>query len=148
MSEPRPCPLCQATRAEPFLDTRRYSTGGAEYQVVACSDCRLLYTRPAPGADELRSLYDESYMPYRAARPSSNIEKPPLLSVAGLTEMFHRTTQCERRLAFRKIGPGRILDVGCGSGDFLASLTGLGWEAYGTDLSEAGAGMGRARGGL
>jgi ubiquinone/menaquinone biosynthesis C-methylase UbiE len=146
MSEPRPCPLCQATRAEPFLDTRKYSTDGVEYQVVSCPDCGLLYTRPAPGAGELRSLYDETYMPYRTAGSSSKIEKPPLLSVKGLTEMFHRTMQWERRLALKGIRPGRILDVGCGSGDFLGSLAHLGWETYGTDLSEAGAELARARG--
>jgi 2-polyprenyl-3-methyl-5-hydroxy-6-metoxy-1,4-benzoquinol methylase len=146
MSELRPCPLCHGSRAGPFLDSRKYSTNGVEYQVASCSDCGLLYTRPVPDADEFRLLYDQSYMPYRIAGSGFNIQKPALLSVAWLTEMFHRTVQWERRLALRGSRPARILDVGCGVGDFLGSLAHLGWETYGTEISEAGAGLARARG--
>ncbi len=35
----------------------------------------------------------------------------------------------------KKVAGGAVLDVGCGSGNFLSELKGLGWRAYGIDPS-------------
>jgi SAM-dependent methyltransferase len=39
-----------------------------------------------------------------------------------------------------------LLDVGCGNGDFLASLRERGWEVFGTDFSNAACEFARAKG--
>ena len=39
--------------------------------------------------------------------------------------------------ARRHTAPGRLLDVGCGSGHFLSAAQGDGWRGVGTDLSHA-----------
>jgi SAM-dependent methyltransferase len=51
-----------------------------------------------------------------------------------------------RRRALLGRHPGRVLDVGCGDGDFLADLRRLGWEGYGTEFSEVACELTRARG--
>ena len=35
---------------------------------------------------------------------------------------------------------GRVLDVGCGRGHFLAAMAGRGWDCYGTERAEFPAG--------
>lgn len=42
--------------------------------------------------------------------------------------------------------PGRLLDVGCGAGEFGARLIAVGWEVFGLELVEAQAGRARAAG--
>jgi 2-polyprenyl-3-methyl-5-hydroxy-6-metoxy-1,4-benzoquinol methylase len=41
---------------------------------------------------------------------------------------------------------GRLLDVGCGDGDFAASMKRRGWEVYGTEFSSAARQLGEAKG--
>ena len=41
---------------------------------------------------------------------------------------------------------GRILDIGCGSGDTLALLSGLGWETYGMDIDKRAIAAAKRRG--
>lgn len=44
------------------------------------------------------------------------------------------------------IGKGKILDVGCGDATFLLTLKGMGWQAYGTEISPLVAEKAREKG--
>jgi SAM-dependent methyltransferase len=56
------------------------------------------------------------------------------------------TMVTQSALASRVPPPARVLDVGCGAGDFLAVAKALGYEAEGIDISEASAKICRSRG--
>jgi 2-polyprenyl-3-methyl-5-hydroxy-6-metoxy-1,4-benzoquinol methylase len=51
-----------------------------------------------------------------------------------------------RELLTRVSPPARVLDIGCGAGDFLAIAETLGYSAEGIDISQASADICRARG--
>lgn len=42
--------------------------------------------------------------------------------------------------------PGKFLDVGCGSGNFLEKQLQAGWDCYGVEISQSAASLGRSRG--
>jgi len=44
--------------------------------------------------------------------------------------------------------PGKMLDLGCGSGWFIAAMRDKGWETYGVEISREAAELGRAAAGL
>lgn len=46
----------------------------------------------------------------------------------------------------RKVKNGKVLDVGCGTGDTLVLLEKLGWEAYGMDIDEKALAVAKKRG--
>ncbi len=56
-------------------------------------------------------------------------------------EMFNRNTTISQRLVLRSMGAlvsgRRMLDVGCGAGQFVDTARSEGWDATGIDLSEA-----------
>jgi SAM-dependent methyltransferase len=72
----------------------------------------------------------------------------------GIAEWYERefatgsSAHVPRGAAVRLLGPGpgRLLDVGCGTGAHTAAFAELGWTVVGTDVSEAMLGYARRRG--
>lgn len=118
------CNLCGGGRWE-TLETH------GEIRVVRCAGCGLVFLAPQPPRPRLEANYDEPY--YR-----------PWGDQAAARERIWR-----RRLALaaeRVPPPARLLDVGCGAGDFLARARARGYQVAGTELSAYGAEATRAAG--
>lgn len=117
----RACPACGSTSARPL---RRY----AEEFLVRCGGCGLVFVHQLPSAAEL----SEHYAAYPAMGALSALT---LRRFGELLDRFepHRQT-------------GRLLDVGCGDGDFLDAARERGWDAYGSEYGEAPRERARARG--
>jgi SAM-dependent methyltransferase len=133
----RSCPLCGTTKARPLLTTDRTSRHGEAYVVVTCAACGLRFTRPLPDEQEIATLYPESFYGSRT---------PRRLSWDALRGVLHPVVLRERRAPLAGRVPGRVLDVGCGDGDFLASLRDAGWEVAGVEISPAACARARAKG--
>ena len=87
--------------------------------LVRCRRCELVYTARLPSSDEL----SEWYAVY-----------PETTSVSELTtRRFHELL--DRFEPFRQTG--RLLDVGCGDGHFLAAARQRGWTVYGSEYGDA-----------
>jgi SAM-dependent methyltransferase len=117
------CPLCGSGRAAVVA-------ASATPPLVRCRPCGLLYKDPLP-AEFIRRHYDDVYTHDEV---SSHIDR-------------HRRALFERFLvAVPPFGGGRLLDVGCGTGEFPALARDHGWQAEGVEVSELGASLARRRG--
>lgn len=114
------CPACRAPTEE-----RR----GA---IAFCASCghRWLATSAADHHAVEQHVYTRDYAGYR----------PDPRFVATATDF----TRGE--LMRRVPPPARLLDVGCGAGDFMGVAQGLGYAVEGIDISEASAELCRSRG--
>ena len=128
----RACPLCGATAARTL-----FSVGEKSYSVVSCKECGLRYTRPLPTHDELEDLYNDGYYV---------TNNPRKISLDIFRRLFQMSVLWKHRQAFSTQQGGRILDVGCGNGDFLASLSSRGWETHGIEFSTAASALARSKG--
>jgi SAM-dependent methyltransferase len=124
----RACPSCSSSSPVPALDL------GA-YRVLRCSACSLLYTDPLPSVGQVDELYSEEF--YEAPLP-------PMM--AAVRNWLHDLVMSERGRSLRGIAAGRLLDVGCGDGDFLLLMRRRGWDVRGCDTSPAAIGRARGRG--
>lgn len=112
-----PCPVCGSYDEE--LALRRNG-----FRVVRCTRCRFLFANPRPDPESLAGLYrDRPHLANgrdgRTRDDPEDARKDALYRLARLAE-FLRT--------------GRVLDVGCGRGDFLA-LARARFDVHGVDVA-------------
>jgi SAM-dependent methyltransferase len=69
----------------------------------------------------------------------------PLKAIKALCLSPYRLRFGSETGTFPRFGGGRILDVGCGTGDYLAGMSALGWQCFGCDVSEGALAVARRR---
>src|SRR5208283_1245391 len=113
------CPLCGLHDGEIVLSAEDYLCGvPGIFSIQKCKACGMCYLNPAPRAEDLYKIYPHIYH-------EGFINQQPFW--------------IKERLAFIKtISPGgRLLEVGCAAGHFLARAGDAGYEVFGVELDAA-----------
>lgn len=113
------CPLCMSTRVRRLPREASFIRIAPTADLVRCRDCGLIRRRPLSLGRVPKRHYDRSFYEAHAM-----IGAPPPRS---LTQILSRIEEA--------LGPGRLLDVGCGLGAFVAHAAARGWTAVGTEIS-------------
>lgn len=129
------CPLCSKTDIKLHLiaSDKHYGISG-EYEIDICNSCKLVFLNPMPTNEYLSSLYPETYYSYQ---DFFNDKKG---ISAWLSNVFVSLDTKDPK--FKQ--PGRMLDIGCGSGKFLYRMQQKGWDVYGVEISKNAADLGRS----
>ena len=117
------CPLCGSAR-------HAVVAASPPSRLMRCRPCGLLYKDPPP-AEFVRQHYEDVYVHDEV---SAHIDRRR----RALFERF--------LLELRPFGEQRLLDVGCGSGEFLELARAHGWSAEGVEMTASGAALARRRG--
>ena len=129
-SAPYQCNYCHGTHYEVTCsDIRDWEYGvDGSYDYYRCRDCQGVQLHPFPGLDDLKRAYDIDYHGY-----AEGGNRGLLFSLLyGAKERLFRNQM--RRLVDER---SRVLDVGCGAGDFLHSMRALKVaKLQGIDFSE------------
>ena len=120
----RDCIVCHTPMRydEKYKDIKRAK---GLYNLLVCPKCRLGKTDPFPEVSSTKELYSSKIYRDRGARFI------PLVETGVRFFRIFRQKRIERFI--RK---GRILDIGCGRGEFLSLMRERGWEAIGLELNE------------
>lgn len=121
-----PCNLCGGTAVEPLLTTTdRLCGGAAVYHFVRCTGCGLIYVNPQPTWSTRAAHYPTAYRGYHPL-PAERSR----LQQQGMDLGFAK----RYRLFADAAGQGRLLDIGCGNGDFLDWMAQQpGWQVVGME---------------
>ena len=132
------CAVCGAKSSTPALSANDPDGLSSQpFSIVRCVSCGLLRVDPRPSAVEIGRYYLPAYY-----------DKPGEDS-GGLGRLIARFFMSERvAKASGNQSAGRVLDIGCGEGTFLAAMARRGWEAWGVEVSSDGAERAAARPGL
>lgn len=124
--DPVACNLCGGQETMPWC-------AALGERVVRCVHCGLVYTCPRPSPEQLRARYQTSYVDRHQD--------------AALAAQRRQMYQLERQTILRLVPGGRFLDIGCGTGEFLALMSDR-FEVYGVDVCEGYVEYGRQHLGL
>lgn len=99
-----------------------------DYRLVKCSQCGLVYLNPRPTQREIDKEYSAEYHINKIIRKElkgvEEIEEEINKNIGRVEEIKHLENK------------GKLLDIGCGSGFFIACLKKYGWNVSGIDISK------------
>jgi SAM-dependent methyltransferase len=110
------CHLCNCVVPEGATYAQKYG-----WSYVQCSGCGLVLLHPVPDEATLRAYYNDGYE-VDFDRYTKNLRRGSESILGDLKKQFP--------------GRGRLLEVGCSYGGFLAEARRDGWEVTGVELSE------------
>ncbi len=121
------CLVCGSARW-----TLRYRL--TRFRVLGCDDCEQVYLDPLPSPEEIRRLFESLYTTGEGSVPelkeyyAFTYEDAPDNPLVQQYEVWLDKIEETKR-------PGRVLDIGCGTGLFLSVARRRGWEPFGVDES-------------
>lgn len=160
---PRPwCPLCCGAGVSIYVGLRdRLHGAPGLWGLMKCESCRCVWLDPTPLDAEIPRLYGPSYYTHGSEEPvtestdrlRTRLKRAAfgaMLSTMGYANVsqkdipdwmrrFALSSRFLREHVLYRIrwleGPsrGRLLDVGCGAGDFLADMKTHGWDVVGIE---------------
>ena len=121
------CPVCGATDPK-----RCYRL--TDFSVLACRSCQQVFLWPLPSPEKIREMFSQLYT-------SGEGSVAELKSYYAFTYQDSPSNPLVQQYETwldrieRHRSPGRLLDIGCGTGLFLAVARRRGWEPFGIDES-------------
>ena len=156
----RHCPVCGGTRREEELrdlEDRTFGTAPGKWTLQRCLGCRAAYLDPRPDEASIHLAYQNYYTHEAAEDPAETTGNwletalangyrnhlfgtrfQPSLDLAHVIAPFFAKRSARIRVQARGIeklrgSDRKVLDVGCGSGQFLAFAKQMGWQAFGVE---------------
>ncbi len=119
------CPVCESPE-------KRLRYRITDFRVYDCSACSLVYLWPQLRPEEVREMFTHLYTEGEGSVPELRsyygftYDDDPANPLVQLYERWLDAIEPHR-------SSGRLLDIGCGTGLFLAVARRRGWEPYGVD---------------
>jgi len=130
------CPLCGAEKSELFLKTRdRFNLKGEfKFEIVTCAGCKFTFLNPRPTPESISAFYEsEDYQPFLSTQSGLTFWDRIYLTVRSFT------LAGKRRKISKLKSSGSILDMGCGTGEFLHEMQQHGWRVEGLEMEKKAA---------
>jgi SAM-dependent methyltransferase len=117
------CALCGSNDPASII-VRQDRFTGDKFQLATCSQCGLIYLPSRPSADDLADYYPDDYEAYYLLDDKSNAHDWHLRRALNLQLKFVEDLTPAK---------GKLLDVGCATGNFLYIAQENGWQVLGIE---------------
>lgn len=120
------CPLCQSEQIKNLLICKDSFLSNESFAINECNQCSLRFTNPRPIDEELPKYYhSENYI--------SHSNKSTGLTAYAYKLIRNYTLRQKLSIINTLSNKGRLLDLGCGTGEFLEVCKKSGWEIFGVE---------------
>jgi 2-polyprenyl-3-methyl-5-hydroxy-6-metoxy-1,4-benzoquinol methylase len=122
------CPLCNSTELEPHLSVTDFTTTLESFKIEKCCLCNFVFTNPRPTPADIGNYYQsDKYISH------TDGGKGLLDKIYLVARKFTLTWKYNLITANR--AAGELLDVGCGTGEFISYMKSKGWRVTGMEPS-------------
>jgi len=149
------CDLCGGNETTLEFEAKdiRYGLPGS-FNVVRCRKCHLVFTNPRPLKRASNAYYPDDYRPHIGGkreyenwfgavyRRMAFSRKANLFS-RMLGDVYNHLAY--RQFVSKEVDPALVLDVGCGTGDYLGVWRELGWNVQGLEMDDSAAGIAKKK---
>lgn len=123
------CPICNSNELLPFLQCLDYTVSRETFSIVQCKLCNFKFTNPRPKPEDLGNYYkSEEYISH------SNTSKGLINSAYQAIRKY--TLLKKLQLISNYFRTGNLLDIGCGTGEFLKTCKDAKWNVTGIEPDE------------
>jgi SAM-dependent methyltransferase len=131
------CHLCGLDDTQVLFQKRdKLGITDDEFQVVECRGCGLLYVNPRPTEAEIGKFYPETYSWKETLEAGSFLTKWVRRLEKGYRYHLLKD-EVSKVVKFTGRSAGKVLDIGCGTGDRLDVFRSKGFETYGVETSDS-----------
>jgi 2-polyprenyl-3-methyl-5-hydroxy-6-metoxy-1,4-benzoquinol methylase len=125
------CPLCCSENIGQHLQTKDHFLSGEPFELFKCSDCGFVFTQDYPEETIMGRYYaSDEYISHND-------------SASGLLNNLYRMSRTimlrKKRSVIRRftgLKRGSLLDIGSGTGHFIAVMKEAGWTVKGIEINE------------
>ena len=121
------CPVCGENSFIPFIQCKDFSISKETFNIVSCAKCSFVLTNPRPAESEIGKYYNSDiYISHHANKGGvipwiyRKIRDKQFVNKTNLIKSYFNTEVS-------------LLDIGCGTGDFLKYCGIFGWKTIGVE---------------
>lgn len=122
------CPCCSSTKIIKVLTASDHTVTQEKFDIWECSSCTVRFTQNVPDVDGIGTYYASAdYVSH------SDTKKGFINSLYHIVRKQTLLKKANLVMKSCKVSKGAILDIGCGTGAFLNTMSTAGWEVKGLE---------------
>lgn len=125
---------------DPYIKLKDYSVSGETFELLFDEELQLLKTYPQPSLDKLPSYYEsQDYISHTDSNRTWFEKLYHFIRRRAIKQKVSLIEYCNGE-------KGKVLDIGCGTGDFLAEAHLSHWKTFGIEPNEKAGSLSRSKG--
>lgn len=120
------CPICNSDQLQSVLKLNDWFLSMEEFELLECEHCNFLITNPHPETEKLSEYYkSDEYISHTNDKKGLFSSLYQSARKIALKNKYNTITKFKQE--------GSILDIGCGTGEFLNYFKQKGWKVSGIE---------------
>ncbi len=126
------CPVCHSAELGPALQAEDHTVSHERFAIWQCSKCTLRFTQDVPDAGAIGVYYkSENYISHSNTSKGLVNRLYHMVRTQTLTDKYRLIASSTQKRQ------GKLLDIGAGTGAFVAHMQQKGWEVMGLEPDES-----------